>query len=150
MDKLNQDFLDFIGLLEARQVDYLIVGGYAVGLHGFPRYTGDIDFFVAISDQNASRLLEVFDSFGFGGIGLSHDDFLEPDFVVEIGREPRKIQVLTGIDGVAFDECYARRIEVDLAGMKVKFISKADLILNKTVSARPKDCIDVAELGRLP
>ena len=67
MDKLNQDFLDFIGLLEARQVDYLIVGGYAVGLHGFPRYTGDIDFFVAISDQNASRLLEVFDSFGFGG-----------------------------------------------------------------------------------
>lgn len=149
MDELNQDFLEFIALLEARQVDYLVVGGYAVALHGFPRYTGDIDFFVAISDRNASRLVRVFEDFGFADIGLKTADFLERNFVVEIGREPRKIQVLTGIDGVAFDDCFARRIEVAIGSMKVKFIAKDDLIRNKTVSARPKDCIDVLELGKI-
>lgn len=150
MNELNRDFLEFIALLEARRVDYLVVGGYAVGLHGFPRYTGDLDFFVAMSDGNAAKLLEVFDDFGFGGIGLRSGDFLEPDFVVEIGREPRKIQVLTGIDGVAFNECYARRVEVDLAGMKVKFIGKDDLIRNKKASARAKDLIDAEQLGKIP
>ena len=79
MDELNRDFREFIALLEARQVDYLVVGGYAVGLHGFPRYTGDLDFFVAINDQNAAKLLEVFNDFGFGDIGLQHGDFLESD-----------------------------------------------------------------------
>lgn len=149
MDELNRDFREFIALLEARQVDYLVVGGYAVGIHGFPRYTGDLDFFVAISDQNASKLLEVFSDFGFGDIGLQHGDFLELDFVVEIGREPRKIQVLTGIDGVAFEECYRRRIEVNIQGMNVKFIGKDDLIRNKTASGRPKDRIDVEQLGKI-
>lgn len=150
MDALNQDFLEFIELLEARGVDYLVVGGYAVALHGFPRYTGDLDFFVAISEENSAKLLEVFKDFGFGEIGLQQGDFLKPDFVVEIGREPRKIQVLTGIDGVAFTECYARRVEVDLAGMTVKFIGKTDLIRNKTAAARPKDLIDSEQLGKIP
>jgi predicted nucleotidyltransferase len=149
MDHLNQDFLAFIGLLEEENVDYLVVGGYAVGLHGFPRYTGDIDFFVAISEENAGRILRVFDKFGFGGIGLTAEDFLEKDFVVEIGREPRKIQILTGIDGVSFSECFARKIEVEIGGMAVKFIGKDDLILNKAASGRPKDRIDLEELGKL-
>jgi predicted nucleotidyltransferase len=150
MDQLNQDFLEFIKLLEEEQVEYLVVGGYAVGIHGFPRYTGDIDFFVAVSDRNAAKLLRVFDAFGFGNIGLCSGDFLEPDFVVEIGREPRKIQVLTGIDGVAFDDCFARRVDVAVGGLTVKFIGKDDLIRNKTASARPKDRIDVEELEKNP
>lgn len=150
MDQLNQDFLEFIRLLEEEQVEYLVVGGYAVGIHGFPRYTGDIDFFVAISERNAAKLLRVFEAFGFGDIGLRCGDFLEPDFVVEIGREPRKIQVLTGIDGVTFDDCYGRRVEVAVGGMGMKFIGKDDLIRNKTASARSKDLIDVEELGKSP
>lgn len=149
MDKLNRDFLAFIALLEEEKVEYLVVGGYAVGLHGFPRYTGDIDFFVAISDENADRILRVFARFGFGDIGLSAGDFLEKDYVVEIGREPRKIQVLTGIDGVLFGECFDRRVEVAIEGMNVKFIGKDDLIRNKAASGRPKDRIDVEELGKL-
>lgn len=149
MDELNKDFLEFIALLEAKQVDYLVVGGYAVGLHGFPRFTGNLDFFVAINNANASKLLEVFADFGFGDIGLRREDFLEKDFVVEIGREPRKIQVLTGIDGVTFDECSTRRVEVEIAGMNVKFIGKDDLIRNKTASARPKDRIDADQLQRI-
>jgi predicted nucleotidyltransferase len=149
MDQLNQDFLEFIELLEAEKVDYLIVGGYAVGLHGFPRYTGDIDFFVEISTENAGRILRVFEKFGFGEIGLTLGDFLEKDFVVEIGREPRKIQVLTGIDGVSFNECFERKIEVEIGQINMKFIGKDDLIRNKAASGRPKDRIDLEELEKL-
>ena len=149
MDQLNQDFLGFIELLEAEKVDYLIVGGYAVGLHGFPRYTGDIDFFVEISTENAGKILRVFEKFGFGEIGLTLGDFLEKDFVIEIGREPRKIQVLTGIDGVSFSECFERKIEVEIGRIKMKFISKDDLMRNKAASGRPKDRIDLEELGKL-
>jgi predicted nucleotidyltransferase len=149
MDQLNRDFLEFIGLLDEEAVDYLIVGGYAVGIHGFPRYTGDIDFFVAVSRENADRLIKVFERFGFGDIGLTPADFLEEDFVVEIGREPRKIQVLTGIDGVQFEECRRNRIELQYQGRELKVIGKEDLIRNKAASGRPKDLIDLAELERL-
>jgi predicted nucleotidyltransferase len=130
METLNQDFLEFIGLLENHGVDYLIIGGYAVALHGFPRYTGDIDFFVAVNPENAVKLMNVFNAFGFGDIGIDQNDFMQPNFVVEIGREPRKIQVLTGIDGVTFADCSSRRVEVDLQGMNLKFIGKEDLIRN--------------------
>jgi predicted nucleotidyltransferase len=148
METLNQDFLEFIGLLESHEVDYLIIGGYAVALHGFPRFTGDIDFFVAVNPENAAKLIEVFKAFGFGEIGINQEDFLQPDFVVEIGREPRKIQVLTGIDGVTFSDCRSRRVEIELQGMNLKFIGKEDLIRNKKSSARSKDLIDIDELNK--
>jgi hypothetical protein len=150
MDRLNQDFLEFIGLLEGERVEYLIVGGYAVGVHGFPRYTGDIDFFVAVHPSNAARLVQVFKRFGFGELGLKDTDFLEEDFVIEIGREPRKIQVLTGIDGVSFDECHRNRLIVNHQGLLLPFIGKEELIRNKTASGRPKDRIDLEELQRKP
>jgi predicted nucleotidyltransferase len=148
METLNQDFLEFIGLLESHDVDYLIIGGYAVALHGFPRFTGDIDFFVAVNPENAAKLIDVFKAFGFGEIGINQEDFLQPDFVVEIGREPRKIQVLTGIDGVTFSDCRSRRVEIELQGMNLKFIGKEDLIRNKKASARSKDLIDIDELNK--
>ncbi len=149
MEKLNQDFLAFIKLLEAHAVDYLIVGGYAVGLHGYPRYTGDIDFFVAVSEANAEKLMAVFEAFGFGEIGIGKEDFLQEAFVVEIGREPRKIQVLTGIDGVDFKHAYASHLEVDYEGLRLKFINRDDLIANKLASGRTKDRLDAEELKRL-
>lgn len=149
MDQMNPDFLEFIALLERNHVDYLVVGGYAVALHGFPRYTGDLDFFVAVNERNAAGLLNVFNDFGFGDIGLRQADFLEPDFVIEIGREPRKIQVLTGIDGVTFGDCYERRVEHAVGSMMVKFIGKDDLIRNKKASARPKDLIDAEQLEEI-
>jgi hypothetical protein len=148
METLNEDFLEFIGLLEKHEVDYLIIGGYAVALHGFPRFTGDIDFFVAVDPENSAKLVNVFDAFGFGDIGINRDDFMQPDFVIEIGREPRKIQILTGIDGVKFADCRSRRVEIELQGMHLKFIGKEDLIRNKQASARSKDLIDVDELSK--
>ena len=148
MDTLNEDFSEFARLLEEAGVRYLIVGGYSVALHGFPRYTGDIDFFVAISLENASKLVDVFDAFGFGELGLCENDFTQTDYVVEIGREPRKIQVLTGIDGVKFEHAWERRVSVSMNGMTLKFIAKEDLIANKRAVGRPKDQIDLLELEK--
>jgi hypothetical protein len=149
MENLNPDFLDFITLLEKKSVEYLVVGGYAVGFHGFPRYTGDINFFVAVSERNAQRLMEVFQEFGFGEIGIEKQDFLKPWFVIEIGREPRKIQVLTDIDGVTFDECRETAVEYDYLGQKMRFIGLEPLIRNKKASGRSKDLIDAQELLRI-
>lgn len=104
---------------------------------------------LSIGEQNAGKRLNVFDRFGFGDIGLNRDDFLTEAFVVEIGREPRKIQVLTGIDGVSFSECYAGRLELETDGLRVKIIGKDDLIRNKTASGRTKDRIDLEELRKL-
>lgn len=146
---LNKHFQGFLGLLEKHNVEYVIVGGYAVGVHGFPRYTGDMDVFVAISAENAGRLVDVFHEFGFASLGLKASDFLEPDTVVEVGREPMKIQVLTGIDGVSFEKCRSDRMVVNLSGLQVPFIGFESLMANKAASPRSKDRIDLEELTRL-
>ena len=146
---LNRHFRGFIGLLEKHGVEYLVIGGYAVGFHGFPRYTGDLDVFVAISKKNAENLVKVFSEFGFSDIGLQAADFLDDETIVEIGREPIKIQVLTGIDGVTFDTCYRRHVKYELDGVSIPFISLDDLIANKAASPRPKDKIDLEELRRI-
>lgn len=146
---LNNHFQEFIELLERNKVRYLIVGGYAVGLHGFPRYTGDIDFFIAIGQENARQVLKSLEDFGFGDLGLNERDFLEEEIVVEIGREPLKIQILTGIDGVTFEECWEDRKEVTLSGMAIPFIGIESLLKNKAASPRAKDKIDMEELKRI-
>lgn len=146
---LNSHFQEFIALLERNRVRYLIVGGYAVGLHGFPRYTGDIDFLIAITEENAKQILKTFRDFGFGDLGLKEEDFLEEEIVVEIGREPLKIQILTGIDGVTFEECWKDRREVQLSGMAIPFIGIESLLKNKAASPRAKDKIDLEELKRI-
>lgn len=146
---LNQHFREFIELLEKNNVQYLIVGGYAVGLHGFPRYTGDIDVFIALNEKNARCILKSFRDFGFGDLGLEEQDFLEEEVVVEIGRAPMKIQVLTGIDGVTFHECWEERYVVDVSGLKIPFIGFESLLRNKEASPRAKDRIDLEELKRI-
>ncbi len=146
---LNRHFLDFLGLLEKHKVEYMVVGGYAVGVHGFPRFTGDLDIFVAIGRENAGRLIGVFSEFGFASLNLTPEDFLEPDMVIEIGREPMKIQLLTGIDGVSFDRCRRDRIQVNVSGFEVPFIGLESLLANKAASPRSRDRIDLEELTRL-
>jgi predicted nucleotidyltransferase len=146
---LNKNFREFLELLIDHNVKFVVVGGYAVGIHGFPRYTGDIDIFIEVNAQNASRLENVFKDFGFGALDISEADFRQPDSVIEIGREPNKIQVLTGIDGVTFATAYANRLEIELDGLRVPFIGFDDLLENKKASARNKDLIDVDELTRI-
>jgi hypothetical protein len=145
----NKHFLDFLRLLVSRKVEFVVVGGYAVGVHGFPRYTGDLDVFVAVSRENADRLVGIFIEFGFASLGLKPDDFLEQDMVVEIGREPIKIQVLTGIDGVSFERCRNDRILLNVAGTEIPIIGIDSLLANKAASPRNKDRIDFEELTRI-
>lgn len=146
---LNRHFLDFLGLLAKHEVEYLVIGGYAVAAHGFPRFTGDLDVFVAIGRDNAQCLVDVFDEFGFASLNLNEEDFLEPDIVVEIGREPMKIQVLTGIDGITFDRCRADQMILEADGLRIPFIGLDSLLINKAASPRNKDRIDFEELTRL-
>ena len=104
---LNRDFKEFAELLNAEGVEYLVVGGYALAAHGHPRYTGDIDFWLRPSSENIDRLLKVLRRFGFESLGLKAADF-GPDSVVQLGQPPRRIDLLTSIDGVEFDACWAR------------------------------------------
>ena len=144
--ELDQDFNEFVQLLLANDVRFLIVGGYALAAHGAPRYTGDLDTWLWVNDGNADRMLVVLDSFGFGSLNITREDLLGPDTVIQLGYLPHRIDLLTGIDGVGFDEAWNRRMEVEVGGRQVPFISREDLITNKRAVARPQDLADVAKL----
>jgi len=146
---LNRDFKEFAELLNAHRVDYLIVGGYALAAHGHPRYTGDIDFWVRPATGNLIRLLDALRDFGFESLGLKLEDF-GPETVVQLGQPPRRIDLLTGIDGVAFDDCFARREQVDLSGVRLNIIGLEDFKANKRASGRLRDLADLEQLEQRP
>ncbi len=142
---LNRDFKEFVEFLNARGVEYLVVDGYALAAHGHPRYTGDIDFWVRPAPGNLDRLLRALDDFGFGALGLRAADF-DSDTVVQLGQPPRRIDLLTQIDGVTFDACYARRECVDIAGLPLAIIGLDDFKTNKAATGRLKDLADLESL----
>jgi predicted nucleotidyltransferase len=146
---LNRDFKEFAQCLAARGVEYLLVGGYALAAHGHPRYTGDIDFWVNPSEENIARLLQALDDFGFGSLGLKPADF-DADTVVQLGHAPSRIDLLTAIDGVAFDDCFARRQQADVGGVELSIIGLDDFIANKRSTGRLKDLADLESLGLPP
>lgn len=139
---LPKPFKEFIELLEKNQVRYLVVGGYAVSVHSYPRYTGDLDIFIAIEPSNSCGVLKTFREFGFTDPEISENDFLEADSIVEIDREPLKIQVMNEISGVSFEEAEATRMLVPVDGIDVPFISLEMLIKNKLSTTRDKDRVD--------
>jgi len=148
MEKLNKNFTDFLRLLNSNGVKYLIIGAYAVGYHGVVRATGDLDVFVDVSEKNADALLQVFRAFGFDVPGLRKEIFLEPGKIVRVGYPPLRVEVLNQITGVAFAECYEKRIEEVLDGVKVCFIDVQSLIKNKRAAGRLKDQADVEALEK--
>jgi len=145
--KLHPDWREFIELLNSHEVEYLIVGAYARALHGVPRSTGDIDFFVRASPENAVKLEAVLSSFGFGSVGIGREDFLALDQIVQLGVEPYRIDLITSISGVSFDEAWAGRLRGLLDGTPVVFLSLTDLKKNKAAAGRLKD---LADLDALP
>ena len=147
MEKLHPDFKDFLNLLNKHKVNYLLVGGYAVALHGYPRYTGDINFWIAQTERNAERLVAVFKEFGFDTPNLSTTLFLESNRMTRIGREPVKIEILNSISGVQFNEAYASKELVKVDDILIPLISLRDLRKNKLASGRNKD---LADLDNLP
>ena len=141
-----QDFKEFLRLLTESGVEYLVVGGYAVGYHGYPRTTADLDVWVRISKENAARLVKTFHEFGMPVEQLNPEIFLEKDKVIRMGVPPLRIEVLTAIDGVEFDDCYANRVTYEIGGQTVNFIALPDLRTNKRAAGRHKDLDDLRHL----
>jgi predicted nucleotidyltransferase len=144
---LNQDFREFIASLNDNQVRYLVIGGYAVAFHGYPRYTKDIDIWIEMSEANATGIVKALEDFGFGSLGLEADDFLEADQIIQLGYPPARIDLITTAPGVDFEECYKSRIEVDIEGVSVNFIGLEDLKRNKQAAGRMQDLADLENLG---
>ncbi|MDO9465528.1 MAG: hypothetical protein Q7J67_09570 [bacterium] len=144
--ELHPDFKDFLKLLNSRCVDYLLVGGYAVGYYGYPRATGDMDVWIAVTPDSARKVRKIFCDFGMSASDISESFFLEKDKVIRMGYPPVRIEVITGASGVDFAECYSRREIVDIDGISVSFISIDDLKKNKKASGRHKDLEDLEHL----
>ncbi|MBF2086756.1 DUF6036 family nucleotidyltransferase [Thermoleptolyngbya sp. C42_A2020_037] len=143
---LPSDFKDFLRLLNSKQVEYLLIGGYAVGYYGYARATADIDIWIAINPENAQKVVDAIREFGFNVEGLTPELFLQPNKIARMGVPPFRIEVLTTISGVSFEECYAEKTVDVLDGVEVNIISLKDLKLNKQASGRLKDLNDLENL----
>jgi hypothetical protein len=143
---LGRDFHDFLCLLNQHRVRYLIIGGFAVAAHGRPRYTKDIDIWLDTSQDNPQRVERVLSDFGFASLGLGADDFSQPDCIVQLGREPNRIDLLTEAKALNFEDCYNQRLVLEISAVKLPFLSKQHLILNKRAVGRPRDLVDADEL----
>jgi predicted nucleotidyltransferase len=133
---LNQDFKEFIQLLNDNQVKYLVIGGYAVAIHGHPRYTKDLDIWIEMSPVNAQKLMTALTAFGFGSLGLNAEDFQTPDQIIQLGYPPNRIDLITSPDGIDFPTCYKAKIEVKINEINVNFIDLDNLKKNKQASGR--------------
>jgi predicted nucleotidyltransferase len=145
--RLPQDFKEFLKLLKEYKVRYLLIGGYAVGFHGYPRATADMDIWVDIHPENANKLVKVLKEFGFDLPELSPQLFLQKNQVIRMGVPPVKLEITTSISGVEFEACYKKRVVAELDGVEVNLIGLNDLKINKKASGRSKD---IADLENLP
>ena len=143
---LSPDFREFVALLNAHNVRYLLIGGYAVAFHGHPRYTKDLDIWIEVSAENAEAILRVLEDFGFGAVGLSKTDFETSGHTIQLGYPPNRIDLLTMADGVDFSECYAARNEMVVDGTEISVINLDHLRQNKAASGRHQDLADLENL----
>src|SRR5207244_12159037 len=136
--RLSNDLREFLELLNSRGVEYVIVDAHSLAFHGRPRYTGDIDILIRPSPENAAKLSVVMNKFGFAGTGFKESDFAEPDQIIQLGRVPNRIDLLTGMTGVATNEAFQSKIAREVAGLPVFILSKALLIQNNRAVAPPQ------------
>ena len=146
---LSQDLKEFVGLLNAHGVEFLVVGGHAVGFHGWPRFTEDLDLLVRPSVTNGQRLMDVLDAFGFGDIGLNASSFSKQGQVIQLGRAPNRVDLMTGIDGVDFEDAWAHRLAGRLEEIPVAVLGLQQLLANKRATGRPQDLADIDRLEKL-
>jgi predicted nucleotidyltransferase len=133
-------------LLNAKQVEYLLIGGYAVGYYGYPRATADMDLWVAMNPQNAEKVVDILRKFGFDVPDLSMGIFVKPNQIIRMGVPPVRIEIMTTISGVSFEECYPERVKDELDGVEVNLISLRHLKINKKAFGRHKDLDDLEHL----
>ena len=146
MIHLPRDFREFIQLLNEHDVAYVIVGGYALAVHGYVRYTGDLDVFVALTPDNAAKTLRAFHAFGLNTPDLNTELLLEEGNIIRVGAEPMRLEILNKISGVDFEECYHNRRTITIDDVPVNFVGYQELLKNKRATGRDKDRVDVAEL----
>lgn len=144
----EQDFIDFIELLHKYEVDYMIIGAHALAFHGRPRHIGDLNIWINPVNENAEKMLKVIDDFGFASLGLKKEDFLNDNYVTQLGYPPLRIDILNAISGVQFEEAFGNKINAEVDGLSINFINVEDFIANKQASSREKDLGDIAALKR--
>jgi hypothetical protein len=147
---MSRDFVEMLSELSAAGVDFIVVGAHALTAHGIPRATGDLDIWIRPSPDNAERTLDALRCFGAPLSDLTSDDLTRPDTVFKMGIPPARIDILSGITGVTFEDAWSRRILVDVAGLNVPVLSTDDFIANKRLVGHPKDRADLALLGDAP
>jgi hypothetical protein len=145
---LDPDFEDFIKLLNYYDVEYMIIGGYAMAFHGRPRYTGDLDIWINISEYNATKMLKVLEEFGFSSLNFRKEDFLKENLINQIGYPPLRIDILTSIDGINFDDAYPQKQVITIEDFTANYIGLNELIQNKNASGRQQDLVDVKTLQK--
>ena len=143
---LNHDFRAFLKSLIDNEVRYLVVGGYAVAFHGYPRYTKDIDIWIDQSLDNANGLTEALEQFGFASLGLSPKDFTESDQIIQLGHPPNRIDLITSLTGVSFSACYDTRAVHEIDGLMINFIDLENLKANKKATGCHQDLADLEHL----
>ena len=144
--ELHPDYKDFLRLLNSHNVRYLLVGGYAVGYHGYPRATGDMDIWIEMSEPNSKKVASAFRDFGMSDEAISEDLFLETKKVIRMGEPPVRLEVITSASGVDFKECFSHREVLEIDGIPINFISLEDLKKNKRAAGRFKDMEDLEHL----
>jgi hypothetical protein len=144
--KLNQNLKEFIELLNSNNVEFVIVGAHALAHYGWPRFTGDIDIALRCSQENAVKTFEAICEFGFGNIGITEEDLKKPKNVIQLGMPPNRIDLITTLDGVEFDDVWNDKVASDIDGIPIHFISKKHFIQNKKAVGRPKDLGDIGQL----
>lgn len=145
---INPDYRDLFAALNATEARYLLVGGYALAVHSVPRFTKDLDVWVEASDANSARVMRALDLFGAPLLDLTEADLARPGLVYQIGVAPNRVDVVTGIDGVDFQEAWSKRITTSYGDQTVPVIGRTHLIQNKRASARPQDLLDLEALER--
>ncbi|MBM2815592.1 MAG: hypothetical protein HW421_2354 [Ignavibacteria bacterium] len=145
---LPQDFKEFLQLLNEKKVEYLIVGGYAVALQGYPRYTGDIDIWFNPFSDNIRKVLNSIIEFGFSSLNITEKDLIKPNTVIQFGFPPLRIDLLNELDGVNFEVCYKNKNILLLDDLEINLINIEDLIVNKKVTGRHKDLDDIEHLSQ--
>lgn len=145
--EVQQDFKELLALLNEHKVEYVIVGGYALAFHGAPRYTGDMDILVKSGKQNARRILAALEDFGFGGLELSLEDFEKPEMIVQLGVAPVRVDIITSLTGVSWEQVYLNRVTGKYGDVQAAYIGREQFIANKKAVGRKRDLADLEALG---
>ncbi len=149
MIQIHQDWKEWLSLLNSEGVDYLVIGGIAVGFHGLPRYTADIDLLVRATKENGERIVKALEKFGFGSLMVQPDAFCGEDKLLALGNEPLRIDIFTSIPGVRFEEAWPRRSLVHIDTIPVSVLSFDDLVSTKQAVGRPQDLADVSRIIKI-